>query len=181
MDCACYSFLYMFKLQGFDPNSQISDIAVVTEPPILLDEVKSTIKSELIKLDSVEVTDAETGEKKTKRKEQAKPTYSTIESVMGIKQEPARSFAADVPTLASIADIHEKTRAIIYSVISTEANYAIKAATHRGDNPPFGDDMKPFFKSPFGVLLNGDFLMYVFELLKKTLQAVQGESPKLFD
>ena len=130
MDCACYSYLYMFKYNGYDPNSQISEQAAVLEPPIILDEIKSNIKSELNKLNEIEVTNAETGEKTTKKKTRSVQTYSTINTLMGI-DESKTSSSEDVPALSTVEDIHEKTRAIIYSVISTESNYAIKAATYK--------------------------------------------------
>lgn len=68
----------------------------------------------------------------------------------------------EVPTIKDkIKNIHEQTRAIIYSFCGVEANYSMKAAETKVESPPFGDEMMHFFKVPYGVYLNRDFLVFL--------------------
>jgi len=67
-----------------------------------------------------------------------------------------------VPSISDkIENVHANTRAIIYSFCGVEANYAMKAAEHKVESPPFGNDMLPFFKAPYSVYLNRDFVMFL--------------------
>lgn len=77
---------------------------------------------------------------------------------MDIADQPAKALDA-VPAVSTVEDIHKKARAIIYSFVGVEANYAMKAAQFRMEHPPFGDDMTPFFKAKFSIYLNRDFIM----------------------
>ena len=51
MDCACYSYLYVFDIRGYDPKLQISkEKDVDVEVPIVLDEIKQSIKNKIIEV-----------------------------------------------------------------------------------------------------------------------------------
>lgn len=57
----------------------------------------------------------------------------------------------------------------------------MKGAFYSQDSPPFGADMFPFFKAPYSVYLNRDFVMLIDKNLKAAIQAASGESPDIHD
>ena len=67
--------------------------------------------------------------------------------------------------------MHAVTKAIIYSFCGVEANYAMKAAETKFESPPFGNDMLPFFKAPFSVYLNRDFIIFLGNKLQEEVRA----------
>lgn len=53
MDCDCYSFLRTFEIKDYDPSDQIEDLesssgSGTVPPPIVLDEIKNSIKKALV-------------------------------------------------------------------------------------------------------------------------------------
>ena len=63
MDCACYSYLYVFDIKDYDPLLQFAkEKSFDVEPPIVLDEVKDTIRKELIEAFPEELKDQPEGE-----------------------------------------------------------------------------------------------------------------------
>ena len=76
---------------------------------------------------------------------------------MGIS-DAAASPGEPVPVLPRNRDIHAHTRGIIYSFINVEANHAMQKAKISSKKPPSVDDMIPFYRSPFGIHLNKQFI-----------------------
>ena len=188
MDCACYSYNYFFEISGYDPKSQQVAEAVQEVPlPIILDEIKKAIKDEVTvyeeekkeesKEEAKEEAKDEEGEegkedqpKKRKEKKRQKPSLNNLRTLIGLDSPPeVTAPPADVPSASSIENIHAKCRAIIYSFCGVEANLAMKAAEYKEDNPPFGDEMSPFFKSPYSVYLNRDFILMIIKSLKSAI------------
>lgn len=76
-----------------------------------------------------------------------------------------------MPEIAeTIENVHAITKAIIYSFCGVEANYAMKAAESKFESPPFGNDMLPFFKAPYSVYLNREFLIFLGKKLHEEVQ-----------
>lgn len=91
MDCACYSYLYVFDIKEYDPLLQIAaEKGAEVEPPIVLDEVKQNIRKELIEAfheeekDSEEAKDGE--EIKKKLRNRKRPAFHAVNTLMGIEK-----------------------------------------------------------------------------------------------
>ena len=89
---------------------------------------------------------------------------------MGVDASNTAKVSTD-PVAASVsADVHAKSKAIIYSFISVEANHSMKAAQYKEESPPHGSAMMDFFKAPYSVYLNRDFILMIIKSTKLSIQ-----------
>jgi hypothetical protein len=98
MDCACYSYLYYYPIHGYDPEAQVVDLdqGEITMP-VLLDEVKQSIRTQLDEANLEEVKAAEGEEVQKKQKKREKRPLNHLESLMGL--ERTETAVEEVPTL----------------------------------------------------------------------------------
>ena len=184
-DCACYSYNKVVEIRGYDPTSQlVKDATPEVEIPIVLDEIKQSIKNELQAQNEEEVKEEAKEGEETKDSEEAKeikkeqkkrtqPKMNYVRYLMGIDANDTTNLATDpVPAITNqISDIHAQAKAIIYSFISVEANYSMKAAQYKEDSPPHGSDMMDYFRSRNSVNLNREFLNHIAKKLKLAILA----------
>ena len=102
---------------------------------------------------------------------------------MGLDESNIAKVSTEpVPVLKNIIpEIHAQSKAIIYSFISVEANYRMKAAQYRQENPPHGISMLEYFVAPYSVYLSREFLSMVVKNLKLAILASQGEAPDILN
>ena len=52
----------------------------------------------------------------------------------------------------------------------------MKAAEIKQESPPFGDDMMQFFKAPFSIYLNRNFILFLKEKAEQVIKEMQQKS-----
>ena len=87
MDCACYSYLYMYPVHKYDPESQVVELDTGSvEMPVLFDDIKKSLREELNEANSEEVKvnpgqEDESVEKKQKKRK--RPSLNHLAIIMG--------------------------------------------------------------------------------------------------
>lgn len=149
--------------------------------PVVLDEIKASISNRLKETNEEEVPGEEGKEPVKKQKVRKAPVISNVRVLMGLEEPDSAHNIAEIPSAASLENIFEQVKAIIYSFVAVEANYQLQKADYHDDNPPLGDDMMQFFKSPFSVYLSRDFIDQITNDLKATLPLVNKSTPNNCD
>ena len=181
MDCACYSYLQRVEKHQYDPEDQSTKAdSKNIEMPILCDDMKQTIKTQLEEANLEEVKAAEGEEPVKKQKERKRPQLNHFSMMLGIQSGAAAEPSEDVPTLPANNEIHKFTKAIIYSFINCEANYSMQAAKHSVNKKPIGEKMVPFCHAKFGVHLERDFIERTIERTANALKVFQQGSATEF-
>ena len=176
MDCACYSYLYYYPIHGYDPDAQLVELEQGDVPmPVLLDEVKQSIRTQLDEANVEEVKAEEGEEVQKKQKRRDRRPLRHLDCLVGLER-PEKALE-EVPTLPGNQEVHKQTSAIIHSFINAEANYAQQAAKYYASSPPFGDNMVQFFRASFGPALTRGSFDYVATRLAGALKRFDSAKP----